>query len=120
MSYPILSIPFPIYQPAMRIISNITNYYPALVTTTINHQYINGAIIRLYIPQGYGMVQANHLYANIIVTSPTTFTINIDTRLFSAFTTPITYPEDTQYAQCVPLGEVNSSLLSATKNVLPY
>lgn len=120
MTYPILSIPFPVFQPAMRIVSNITNDYPAVVTTTINHNYKTGAIVRLYVPNGYGMIQANKLYASIIVLTDTTFSINLDTTLFSAFTTPITFPEDTQYSQCVPLGEVNSTLNSSTKNVLPY
>jgi hypothetical protein len=120
MTYPILSVQYPVFKPAMRIISNITNDYPAVVTTSTNHNYITGTIVRLLIPNGYGMIQANKLHANIVVLSDTTFNINLDTTLFSAFTTPITFPEDTQYAQCIPLGEVNSTLLASTKNVLPY
>lgn len=75
----------PIYQPAMRIISSITNDYPALVTTSFANQYGTGMIVRLNIPQGYGMQEANQLYGPIVITGDTTFTIDIDTRLMSPF-----------------------------------
>lgn len=117
---PILATQFPVYQPAMRIISNITNDFPALVTTTFNHQFINGMIVRLNIPQGFGMVQANQLQGSIVVTGDTTFTVDIDTRYFDSFMAPSTYPDNTQYAQVTPIGELNETLLAATKNVLPY
>lgn len=116
----ILAIQNPIYKPAMRIIANITNAKPATVTTTFNHNYLTGTILRLVIPAGYGMVQANQLYSDITVTGDTTFTIAIDTTYFSPFTTPGSAPDNEQYPQTVPIGEVNSTLLASTKNVLPY
>ena len=116
----ILAIPFPIYQPAMRIISDITNGFPAVVTTTFNHQYLSGLIVRLNIPEGYGMVQVNQLTGTIVVISDTSFEIDLDTTYFDAFTTPGTYPLDAQYPQVVPIGEVNESLRQSTQNVLPY
>lgn len=114
---PILATVFPVYTPAMRIIAHITNAEKAVVTTTFPHGYIDGIILRLIIPLGYGMVEANQKFGAIIVTSPTTFTITIDTRLLSPFTIPETYY---QYPQTVPFGEINSTLKAATKNVLPY
>lgn len=75
----------PIFQRAMRVISNITNAYPAAVTTTTNHQYVTGMYIRLNIPDGFGMQQANQLYSKITVTGDTTFTIDIDTTLMDPF-----------------------------------
>lgn len=116
----ILATQNPVFKPAMRIISSITNANPAVVTTTFAHNYVTGCIVRLIIPLGYGMMQANQLHAPITVTSSTTFTIAIDTLNFPPFTTPITSPLDDQYAQCIPIGEVNGSLLSSYKNVLPY
>lgn len=116
----ILSTPFPVYQPAMRVISSITNAYPAVVTTTINHQYRTGLVVRLLIPAGFGMVQANQLFGAIVVTGDTTFSIDIDTTFFDAFSIPGTFPLDFQHAQAVPIGEVNELLLGATQNVLPY
>lgn len=110
----------PVYQPAMRIIADITNAFPATVTTTFAHQYISGAIVRLQLPKGYGMYQANNLYAPIIVTGSTTFTIDIDTTQFDPYSAPSTFPQNSQYAVVTPVGEINSSLLSAVQNSLPY
>jgi hypothetical protein len=116
----ILAQRFPIFQKSMRIISSITNASPAVVTTTFNHQYITGMIVRLNIPEGFGMVQANQLYGPIIVTGDTTFTIAIDTTKFDAFAAPSSFPLNRQSAQVTPIGEVNTTLKSATQNVLPY
>jgi len=116
----ILATPFPVYQPAMRIIASISNAFPAVVTTTFNHQYKTGTIVRLNIPLGYGMYQANQLTGEIAVTGATTFAIAIDTTLFDPFTTPSTFPETFQHAQCVPIGENNDTLKAAVFNVLPY
>lgn len=114
----ILAIAQPTFQPAMRIITNITNANPAVVTTSFNHQYKNGTIIRLDVPNGYGMVQANQLYGPIVVLSPTTFSIAIDTRFFDSYTTPSTAPLNEQYPQSVPIGEIDTTLAAATLNIL--
>ncbi len=108
---------FPVFKPSMRIITNITNGNPATVTTSFAHGYSTGLIIRLILPSGYGMNQANQLFSDITVVDSTSFTIDIDTTLFQPFTTPI---DQTQYAQSVPIGEINSTVYLATKNVLPY
>lgn len=79
----------PVFQRAMRIISTITNANPAVVTTTFDHQYLTGLIVRLNIPRGYGMTQANRLYGPIVVTGATTFTIDIDTTHFDTFIVPV-------------------------------
>ena len=110
----------PVYQPAMRIIASITNANPAVVTTTFAHQYISGTIVRLNFPPGYGMEQANQLFGEIVVTGTTTFAIGIDSTLFDPFMTPSTFPENTQYPQCVPFAENSATLKAATVNVLPY
>lgn len=116
----ILAYPFPVYQPSMRIIASITNAPFASVTTTFNHQYISGTIVRLVIPLGFGMVEANQLFGEIVVTGPTTFTIGIDTTLFGVFAAPSSFPDDAQSAQCVPIGENNNTLKASVQNVLPY
>ena len=116
----ILAVQDPVFQRAMRVISSITNDYPAVVTTTFAHQYLTGLIVRLNIPKGYGMTQANQLYGPIIVTGDTTFTIDIDTMYFDVFAYPSTFPENQQYPQVTPIGETNDILSNATQNVLPY
>jgi hypothetical protein len=75
----------PIFQRAMRVISTITQANPAVITTTTDHQYITGMIVRLNIPLGFGMQQVNQQYGEIIVTGDTTFSIDIDTREMDPF-----------------------------------
>lgn len=114
----------PVYKPAMRVILTITNATNALVTTTYDgvvpapHNYINGTIVRLDIPTGFGMTQANQLTGTVTVVSPTTFTVDIDTTHFDAFVTPSKFPYSFQKAQVVAIGEINSILDAAVKNVL--
>ena len=117
---PSYSFRYPVYQPAMRVIANITNASPAVVTTTINHQYLTGTIVRLIVPKGFGMVQANQLVGTILVLTPTTFAIDINTTNFDAFTLPSSFPPGYNDAQVIPIGEENALLAAATNNVLPY
>ena len=117
---PIFANPSPTFQPAMRIITAITNAFPAQVTTSFDHDYVTGTIVRLIIPLGFGMVQANQLTGSITVDSPTTFLIDIDTIFFDAFVIPAENPGHFYTkAQVVPIGEDNDILTAATQNVLP-
>lgn len=120
-------IQYPAFQRAMRNILSITNDTQALVTTTFdgtnpgNHQYMTGLIVRLVVPQGFGMVQANQLYAPITVVNATQFTIDINTTSFDAFVVPDYQPGAFGTpSQAIPIGEVNEILTGATQNVLPY
>ena len=115
----------PTFQRAMRNILSITQDSSALVTTTFdginpgNHQYGNGLIVRLYVPIGFGMVQANHLSGPITVVNDTQFTIPINTTDFDAFVLPAFQPGAYGTpAQVVPVGEINSILTQATENIL--
>lgn len=116
---------FPIFQRAMRNILSITNDENALVTTTFdginpgNHQYGTGLIARLYIPDGFGMTQANRLEGIVTVVSDTQFTIDIDTTNFDIFVVPDYQPGAFGTpAQVVPVGEINSILTESTQNIL--
>lgn len=116
-----IAVEFPIFQPAMRLVTAITQSSPMIVTTSFAHQYKEGTIVRLDIPTADGMQQANQLFAPLIVLSPTTFSLPIDSRLFDPFVIPSNPPPyvDT-CAQVVPIGEVNETLNAAVRNVLPY
>lgn len=112
--------PNPIYQPAMRLIEAISQSFPAQITTTFAHQYVDGTIVRLDIPPADGMQQADQFVGPIAVTSPTTFTMRLDTTNFDPFAIPGSPAPSTNIcAQVVPIGEVNETLLAATVNVLP-
>lgn len=120
-------IEFPTFQRAMRNILSITQAEEALITTTFdgttpgNHQYASGLIVRIYVPDGFGMTQINQLEGPIVVVNDTQFRIPIDTTNFDAFVIPDRQPGNLATpAQVVPFGEVNEILTMATQNVLPY
>lgn len=109
----------PVYQPAMRVIASITNAIQPTVTTTLPHQYLPGLIVRFEIPLLLGMQQLNQQVGTIeSVPTPTTFTIDIDTQYYDAFTPPISFPPPYQDGQVVPVGEVNDQIFQAVRNVL--
>lgn len=107
-------VPRPSFQPAARVITNITNSSPAIVTTGINHLFIDGMIVRLDVPVDAGMSQANHRFGLIEIIDDTNFSITVDTTQYDAF---ILTANPT--AQAVPFAEDNSILRAAVQNVLP-
>ncbi len=119
MALPYYSFVDPIFQPAMRIVESITLAPAASVTTTIPHLYVTGTIVRLDIPVGFGMQQINQQFGAIVVTSPTMFTIDINTTLYDALLSFGSWPSRSySYPLCCAIGEVNSILTAAVQNTL--
>ena len=115
------AVPDPIFKPAMRLIAAISQSNPMVVTTTFANQYITGTYVRLYVPVVDGMPEANGLTGYIVVTSPTTFTLPINSTLFTPFAIPIApNPHDDICAQVIPVGEDNAILYAAVQNTLPF
>ncbi len=116
---PILALQNPTFQPAMRVIASITQANPAVVTTTFDHNYQTGEVVRIVIARGNGMQQIDKIKRNITVTGNTTFTFPIDSRTFDTYVVPPTQPGQffTQ-SQVLPVGEVNNSVRLAPRNVL--
>lgn len=99
-------IPFdPLYYPTKRSIVNITSATQAVITTSVNHGYVAGQSVRLYVPTVFGMTQANGLLVNITATTASTFTVALDTTAFSAFVYPAPAAVPFTPAICVPVGE---------------
>jgi hypothetical protein len=116
---PIYAVVKPVYQPAMRIVTAITQSNPTTITTSFPHNYGTGLVVRIDIPPGFGMQQINQQVADIVVTGATTFTMPIDTTSYDPLVVPSTYREAAQQPQVVPVGEINDILTQATRNVLP-
>lgn len=109
----------PVYGPAMRLISSITNSTAASVTTTFAHGYVDGTIVRFDIPPACGMPQINQQTAPILVTGTTTFTVPIDTTLYQAFSVPAGLgPFINVCPQVIPVGELDNTLKAAVVNQL--
>ena len=117
----------PTFQRAMRNILSITQSYPALVTTTYDginpaaHDYGSGIIIRLLIPEGFGMRLAHEFIGTATVVNASQFTLPVDTTFYDPFVLPPYMPGMLGTpAQVVPVGEDAYILTMATQNVLPY
>jgi len=108
----------PQFQPSMRLISSITKAFPAVVTTTFDHDYVSGTIVRFSLPACVGMFQLDKRTAIITVTGTDTFTIDIDTTNFDTFAipgAPAWY--ENPCALVIPIGEVSSQLSAAVQDV---
>ena len=100
----------------MRQITAISNSFPAVITTSFNHNYYDGLIVRLDIPLEYGMPQANTLFGTVTRINATQFSLPLDTTYFSPFVVPLV---TLQGAQSVPMGEDTMILWQAERNVVP-
>lgn len=86
-------LPGVIFIPSTLEITAITQTYPMQITCSINvvtqaNTYIPGMLVRLFVPNSYGMYQANNLTGQILSVSGLTFTLNIDAQNFSPFVVP--------------------------------
>ena len=117
-----------VYAPAYRDILSISNSFPASVVTTFNginpgsHGYQTGLIVRIDIPRFFGMeppATMNGTQGTITVTSPTSFTINLDTTNWGVFVIPTLNPGHSGTpAQVVPIGQVTAPVTQSFINVL--
>lgn len=115
----------PVYAPAVRNILSITQASQAVITTTFDglvagdHGYVSGTIVRIIVPENFGMQQINKLSGPITVLSPSTFSIPINTLSFDAFSIPPFNPgKNGTPAQVVPFGELNRQLTASFRNIL--
>jgi hypothetical protein len=122
LTYICYANPSPTFQPSYRLVTAVTNATQASITTSFAHNFSTGTIIRLMIPDATGMGVINQAFGTITVTSPTTFTIPIDTTNAGTFALPTSVqssnPRVDICALAVPIGEDNSILYAATQNVL--
>ena len=115
--------PNPVFLPAMRIITNITQSKQAVITTSFANNYISGLIVRIVMPfvAGYwpwGMEQINNLTGEITIIDSTNFSIDIDTTDFYPFINVVSGLGVNQRPCVVPIAEINSILYGATVNQL--
>lgn len=108
-----------VFQPRQSLIASISQSVNAVVTTTADNALITGEIVRLVIPPGFGMQQANGLTSSIVVLNTTSFVTGIDTTMFDPYVIPTPHPHLAATGQVIPIGEISSILTAATHNVLP-
>ena len=106
----------------MRVIAAITNGFNPTVTTTVDHLYQIGMILRFDIPVGLGMQQLNqHIGTILTIPTSTTFTITANTTNYDPFVLPAAFPPPYQDAQVVEIGTENTNdVTAAVRNTLPH
>lgn len=109
----------PLFYPVRRRITAITSANPAVVTTAEDHGYTVGQEVRFSIPSAFGMIQLDNQFsfstgnqfATITAVTAHTFTINVDTTGFTAFTFPLAAAVPFTPAEVVPFGENTAQAL---------
>lgn len=87
-------LPPVILTPSSLLITAITRSSQMIVSVSIGNPtteaniYIVGMAIRLFVPQTYGMYQANNLVGTIVEINASDFTLNINSSQFDAFVIP--------------------------------
>lgn len=76
----------------IRDILAITNSYPMIVTTVLDHGYVAGMEVTFKIPTQFKMTELNSLDGQVLSITNNTLTINLDSRNFSVFSYPSPLP----------------------------
>ena len=98
------------FTPTRLPISDITRAMPCVVTTGSDHNMTTGQVIRMHVPQGFGMVELNQRLFSITVLSATRFSLQysqippaapVDSTNFTPF---IALPVSRFTAEVLPVG----------------
>jgi hypothetical protein len=110
--------------PSSLIITAITQASPMVITVAIGNfsteanTYIVGMLVKLFVPQSYGMYQANGLTGTITAINGSNFTLNINSSQFDAFVIPSGNAETP--ASISPAGSRNLQYTNGTNLSVPF
>jgi hypothetical protein len=106
------------YVPQACLISNVTTAINAVVTTSTSNGFYTGQVIRIIVPQAYGMV-VSYVQTIIRVIDDTDFITNIDTTGLLPFVAPTFTGVAFTQAQAVPITGLEWNIAPLTGNQLP-
>jgi len=86
-----------------REILSITQAFPMVLTTVVDHSYSAGMIITFLIPIGFGMTQLNNVLAQVLSVTTDTLTVNLDSSNFTPFAYPSPLPSAYTPASVIPV-----------------
>jgi hypothetical protein len=103
------------YQPSQFFISDITLGQTTLVTTTVDHNYVIGQLIRLLIPTTNSSYQLDEVTGYVIsIPNPNQLQVGIDSsRNVNTFVTS----SRPNQPQIVSVGDINSGIISNTGRI---
>lgn len=96
------------------VVKNIDSISGNTVTTDGDHYFVIGNIVYFKIPAEYGMIELNAVKANVLNITADTFTIDVNTDIFTPFVVPAS---PIQPAQVVGIGSTNYNLASDTLGI---
>lgn len=101
------------YQPRSYNISALALGPTTTVTTTVNHDYVVGQLVRLLIAQPFGSFQLNEAQAYVIsIPAPNQVIINLNSTQANPF---IAMPSSSlTQPQIVAVGDINSGIINAS------
>lgn len=123
ISYPIpayanVDIHAEYYRPSRFVISGITRGLTTVITTSVDHNYVIGQLVRLLIPVLYGAQQFNEVEAMVIsIPSTTQVTLNLNSSLFDAFVASPILATITNVTQASP-GVITANNSYKTGNIV--
>lgn len=102
------------YQPDLVYVTNVSQAAQAVVSTSFDHGYSVNETVTLYVPVGWGMTEINGLVGNIVSVTANTFTVNINSAGFTAFSFPTSafVSAGAGLPHAVPIGIERSNLLT--------
>ena len=96
---------YTLFAPSKRVISDISVAASAVVTTLVDHGYSLGDRVKFNIEAGYGMLEMDGLVGNITAVTDGTFTVDINSAAFTAFTFPVYTAVPYVQSMVVPIGK---------------
>lgn len=98
------------YLPSVFDISAITLGNTTTVTTSVNHNYVIGQLVKLLIPESYGSFQLNGMsgYVTAIPASN-----QVTTTINSTFSNSFQIGNTTTPAQIIAIGDINSGPINS-------
>ena len=103
------------YKPSQYFISAITLGYQTIVTTTVDHNYVVGQLVRLLIPNGFGSRQLNEV-PGYVISIPATNQVTLD--IVSSNADPFINANLNTKAQIIAVGDVNAGNLNSNGTTL--
>lgn len=106
------------YQPSDFFITAISNGPSTTITTSVNHNYIVGQLVRVVIPPAYKEYQLNGQIGYVIlIPNPNQMVLNIDSSTYDTFVAnPVT--TNKTLPQTVAVGDVISGATNSDINSL--
>lgn len=106
------------FEPSKFVISNITLGLTTLVTTSVDHNYVIGQLVRLLIQPTYGSYQLNEVLGYVIaIPTANQVTLDINSKSANPFIASPSYGPTPP--QIVTVGDSKSGLISSTGRSLP-